>query len=124
MMVKAIETINVEMARKAIAAEKVRLGGISRQSAGLLSKRESKIMLCIVCFFNDQVRGTVLKLTSTGPGCSKLTTSLINVSLKFQTLISEICQYFLLKKCEKLSKCKSFFHFFKQKISVYLVIKS
>ena len=53
-----------------------------------------------------------------GPGCSKLTTSLVNVSLKFQTLISEICQYFLLKKCEKLLS------FFQQKISVYLVIKS
>ena len=26
-----------------------------------------------------------------GPGCSKLTMSLVNVSLKFQTLISEIC---------------------------------
>ena len=38
----------------------------------------------------------------TGPGCSKLTTSLVNVSLKFQTLISQKCQYFLLKKCEKL----------------------
>ena len=37
-----------------------------------------------------------------GPGCSKLTTSLVNDSLKFQTLISQICQYFLLKKCKKL----------------------
>ena len=37
----------------------------------------------------------------TGPGCSKLTMSLVNVSLKFQMLISQICQYFLLKKCEK-----------------------
>ena len=36
-------------------------------------------------------------LYRSGPGCSKLTTS-----LKFQTLISRICQYFLLKKCEKL----------------------
>ena len=52
-----------------------------------------------------------------GPGCSKLTTSLVNVSLKFQTLISQICQYFLLKKCEKLLQCK-------KNISVYLVIKS
>ena len=50
-----------------------------------------------------------------GPGCSKLTTSLVNVSLKFQTLISEICQYFLLKKCEKLLHCKSFSHFFIKK---------
>ena len=37
-----------------------------------------------------------------GSGCSKLTMSLVNVLLKFQTLISEICQYFLMKKCEKL----------------------
>ena len=32
--------------------------------------------------------------TNPGPGCSKLTTSLVNVSLKFQTLISEILHYF------------------------------
>ena len=51
-----------------------------------------------------------------GPCCSKLTTSLVNVSLKFQTLISEICHYFLLKKCEKLLHCKSFSHFFNKKI--------
>ena len=44
-----------------------------------------------------------------GPSCSKLTTSLVNVSSKFQTLISQIRQYFLLKKCEKLS------HFFNKK---------
>ena len=35
-----------------------------------------------------------------GPSCSKLTTSLVNVSLKFQTLILQIHSYFLLKKCE------------------------
>ena len=29
-----------------------------------------------------------------GPGCSKLTTSLVNVSLKFQKSKTEICQYF------------------------------
>ena len=56
------------------------------------------------------------------PG-SKLTMSLINVSLKFQMLISEICQYLLLKKYEKLSQCKSFSHFFNKKLSVYLIIK-
>ena len=33
-----------------------------------------------------------------GSGCSKLTTSLVKVSLKFQTLISKIHPYFLLKK--------------------------
>ena len=37
-----------------------------------------------------------------GPGCSKLTTSLVNISLNFLKLISQICQYFLLKKFEKL----------------------
>ena len=56
-----------------------------------------------------------------GPGCSKLTTSLVNVLLNFQELISHICQYFLLKKYEKLLHC--FSHFFNKKISVYLVIK-
>ena len=55
----------------------------------------------------------------TGPGCSKLTTSLVNVSLKFQMLISQICQYFLLKKCEEFLHCKSVSHFFKKKFSVF-----
>ena len=45
--------------------------------------------------------------TLSGPGCSKLTTPLVNVSLKFQTLISQICQYILLKKCEKLLQCSA-----------------
>ena len=62
------------------------------------------------------------KLDQAGPGCSKLSTSLVNVSLNFQKFISQICQHFLLKKCVKLLHCKSFF-FFKQKSSVYLVIK-
>ena len=50
-----------------------------------------------------------------GPGCSKLTMLLVNVSLNFQTLISRICQYYLLKMCEKLLQCKSFSHFFNKK---------
>ena len=33
-----------------------------------------------------------------GPGFLKLTTSLVNETLKFQMLISHLCQYFLLKK--------------------------
>ena len=45
---------------------------------------------------------------------SKLTTSLVNVLLRFQMLISEICQYFLLKS-EMLLHCKSFSHFFNKK---------
>ena len=58
-----------------------------------------------------------------GTGCSKLTTSLVNVSLKFQTLTSQISRNFLLKKM-----CKAFalklLSFFQEKISVYLVKKS
>ena len=49
---------------------------------------------------------------------SELTSSLVNVSLKFQTLIFIMRQYFILKKYEKLS------YSFQQKISVYLLIKS
>ena len=49
------------------------------------------------------------------PGCSKLTTSLVNGSLKFQMLIFENRQYFLSKKCEKLLQCKSYSHFFDKK---------
>ena len=56
---------------------------------------------------------------TSGPGCSKLTMSLVNVSLKFQMLISNITQYFLLKQCEKLLQCKNFSHFFNKKISVF-----
>ena len=55
-------------------------------------------------------------MCTSGPGCSKLTKLLVNVSLKFQTLISTIHHYFLLKKCEN---CKSFSHFFIKNISVF-----
>ena len=61
-----------------------------------------------------------------GPGSSKLTTSLVNMSLKFQTLISPVPQYFWLKKNVK-SFCialQKLFSFFQQKLSVYLVIMS
>ena len=57
----------------------------------------------------------MLCLNRPGPGCSKLTTSLVNETLKFQTLVSQICQYFLLKNCEKLLRCKSFSHFVNKK---------
>ena len=50
-----------------------------------------------------------------GSGCSTQKTSLVDVSLKLQTLISQICQYFLLKKCVKLLQCKSFSNFFNKK---------
>ena len=61
-----------------------------------------------------------------GPGCSKLTTSLVNVSVKFQTVISEIRHYLLLKKYEKLLQLQKLLPFFFNKnISVfgYKVVK-
>ena len=52
----------------------------------------------------------VQRLTFTPePDCSKLTMSLVKVLLNFQTLISQIHQYFLLKKCEKLAKASLIF---------------
>ena len=44
-----------------------------------------------------------------GPSFSKLT-MLVNVTMKFQTLISNVRHYFFLEKCEK-----NFSHFFQQK---------
>ena len=55
-----------------------------------------------------------------GTSCSKLTMSLVNFHLKFQVLISEIIQYFFVKKCEK----QKLLSFFQQKIPVYSVTKS
>ena len=46
--------------------------------------------------------------------------SLVNVSLKFQTLISQICQYFLLKKCEKVL----FLSFFNKKYQCFWIYSS
>ena len=60
-----------------------------------------------------------------GPlGCSKLTTSLVNVLLKFQTVISKMCQYFFDEKMGEAFAVQKLLSFFQQKISVYLVIKS
>ena len=62
--------------------------------------RERERKICI--FFNDHLQSSCSLLSLggvSGSGCSKLLTSLVNISLKFQTFISEICQYFLLKKC-------------------------
>ena len=92
--------------------------------ASLLSR--GQLLMNLLPFGVDPIlRGLHCLGKQTGPGCSKLTTSLVYVSLKFQTLISEIRQYFLLKKYEKLLHCKSFSHFFNKNISVfdYKVVK-
>ena len=68
------------------------------------------VCVCVSFPFGCEVEMWGLVVLIPGPGCSKLTTSLVNVSLKFQTSKTEICQYFLLKKM-----CKSFSHFFNKK---------
>ena len=63
-----------------------------------------------------------------GSHYSKLTTLLVNFLLKFQMLISQICQYFFSKKfaVQKLLifSTEYFSVFGYQNISVYLVIRS
>ena len=49
----------------------------------------------IITFHETVLRSRMDKsagVKTSGSGCSKLTTSLVNVSLKFQTSVSEICQ--------------------------------
>ena len=53
------------------------------------------------------------------PGCSKLTTSLGNVLLKFQMLISEIRHYFSLKNVRNFSIAKASFIFSTKNFSVF-----
>ena len=49
--------------------------------------------------------------------------SLVNISLKFQTLISDICQYFWLKKCEKNAKASLVFSTQNFSVFEYKVVK-
>ena len=65
----------------------------------------------------------MLVIETSGPGCSKLMTLLVNLTLKFQMLMSQIWQYFLLKKIREAFAVQKLLSFFQQKISVYLVIK-
>ena len=87
---------------------------------GLLTRAYSVTLLNILAQMRQKTYFVLEEISTkkiAGPGCSKLATLLVNVSLKFQTLISDLHQYFLLKKCEKLLQCKSFSHF-ATKISV------
>ena len=62
------------------------------------------------CSLNDgQLMGSKKNklLYKTRAWLFKLMMSLVNVLLNFQKLISQICQYFLLKKCEKLLHCNA-----------------
>ena len=61
---------------------------------------------------------TKYKCTS-GPGCSKQKTSLVNDSLNFRKLISQICLYFLLKNVRHFCIAKTFLIFSTKNISVF-----
>ena len=52
----------------------------------------------ISCGYSFIFHGEIRKIS--GPSCSKLTMSLVNDSLKFRSSDTQICQNFLLKKCE------------------------
>ena len=74
------------------------------------------------CFVQSTVAITIpidgsdsIDLYQTGPGCSKLTTTLVNILLKFQKLISEMCQYLLLKKMKEAFALQKLLSFFQQK---------
>ena len=56
--------------------------------------------------------------TLSGPSCSKLTTSLVNVWLNFQKLISQICQYFCCKNVRSFCSAKASLIFSTKNISV------
>ena len=89
-------------------------------SEALTNMKLCSCQLCLKLAHSLMLMFTVYQ----GPAVQNLR-CLVNTSLKFQTSISEIIKYFLLKKCEKLWHCKYLSHFSKQKkISVYLVIKS
>ena len=61
--------------------------------------------------------------TYSGPGCSKLTTSLVNDSLKFTSSDTQICLIFLLKNVSSFCSAKAT-HIFSAKNIRILCIES
>ena len=59
-----------------------------------------------------------------GPGCLKLTTSLVNEMLKFQTVNVSKMPIFYVEKMREAFAVQKLLSFFQQKNSVCLVIKS
>ena len=72
------------------------------------------------------ISGSSLFALPPGSGCSKLATSLVNISLNFQkTLVNfSNMSIFFVEKMEEAFAVQKLLSFFQQKISVYLVIKS
>ena len=64
-----------------------RLAGLSLPRKGMVRLTDRPDMTLDV--YRGRKTTIYQKLNSVGLGCSKLTTSLVNVSLKFQTIISE-----------------------------------
>ena len=58
-------------------------------SQTIFHQHKTVMIFCDTCYISYNKRGT---FRAPGPGCSKLTKSLVNQMLKFQTLISQICQ--------------------------------
>ena len=73
-----------------------------------------------ICILNQQV-----SIKRPGLGCSKLKMLLVNVSLKFQTLISDICQFFFVEKKVRSFSAKASLIFSTKNIGVfgYKVVK-
>ena len=75
-------------------------------------------------FWKRKAHGTA-ELHKTGPGCSKLATSLVNVSSKCQMFPSQNLYASIFgRKNLRSFALQKLFSFIQQKISVYLVIKS
>ena len=78
-------------------------------------KEEMSRVSCFAMVFIKSSNGLThytqlaIKSYRPGPGCLKRTMSLVNVSLKIQTLVSQICQYFSLKKVRRFCKNISVF---------------
>ena len=73
------------------------------------------------CFDVRKLSQTVVQFSMhqrPGPGCSKLTTSLVNVSLNFQKLISQICQFFVEKNVRSFCCAKASLIFSTKNFSV------
>ena len=86
----------------------------SNRRCGLYFSRKAILPFFFFFFFFYFCLPFPLRLGS-GPGCSKLTTSLVNVSLNFQKLISLTCQYFCWKTVRSFCSAKASHTFFNKK---------
>ena len=66
-----------------------------------------KIWKVNIVIIDMSVKRLVYRSSRAGPGCSKLTMSLVNDSLKFTSSDTQICRNFLLKKCEHIFSAKN-----------------